>query len=104
MESKDAIVLKGIQRGDQTAFEELFHTYHAKLFSFARKLLRDDELAREAVLDVFLKFWNQREKITITKSVEAYLFVSTRNQCFNYLRSRKGNLQLCSLLIYNYAG
>ncbi|HJX72149.1 MAG TPA: sigma factor [Bacteroidales bacterium] len=77
------IILQKLKEGDYFAFEHLFKTYHPRLFSFARKILKDDSSAQEAVHDVFMRHWNRKEKIILRKSREGYLAASTRNQCIN---------------------
>ncbi len=91
MDVDETIILQKLKEGDCFTFEHLFKTYHPRLFSFARKILKDDSLAQEAVHDVFMRLWNRKEKIVLRSSLNAYLVASTRNQCINLLRIKKNN-------------
>lgn len=44
-------------------FESVFHKYYASLCYFANKFVRDDEVARDIVQEVFLRFWESKGKI-----------------------------------------
>lgn len=96
MQINDTILLQRLKEGDYFAFEHLFKTYHLKLFSFAKRILKDDTLARETVHDVLLRLWNRKNKIVLKKSLESYLIISTKNQCINYLRTRKSEIKALS--------
>ena len=37
--------------------------------------------------DVFLKIWENAERLELTSSIQHYLFASVRNGCLNYLKS-----------------
>ena len=92
----DAKNIKGFKEEDYLAFEQIFKTYHGKLFAFARRFVKDNESARQIMLDVFLNFWNQKEKVELIKNIESYLVVCTKNQCLNYLRSKTGKIKYYS--------
>jgi len=59
------------------------------LCGYARKYLDDVDQAEEIVQEMFFNFWQKKEKLEITTSVEAYLFRSVRNSCLNYLKHLK---------------
>ncbi|MBN2611681.1 MAG: RNA polymerase sigma-70 factor [Bacteroidales bacterium] len=96
MQIDETRLLQKLKEGDCFAFEHLFKTYHLKLFSFAKRILKDDMLAREAVHDVLLRLWKRKDKIVLKKSLESYLVTSTKNQCINYLRLNKNDLKTIS--------
>lgn len=93
MDSNDLILLQKLKGESYDAIEHIFKTYHKKLVSFARRIVKNNHHADDIVMDVFIKFWNQRESIIINKSIEAYLITSVKNQCLNYLRSHKNMLK-----------
>lgn len=45
--------------------------------------------AEEIVQEMFFNFWQKKEKVDISISLEAYLFRSVRNSCLNYLKHLK---------------
>lgn len=65
----------------------LFDTYYEKLYLFAEKYIYDSDKAHDIVQDVFLKIWENAERLELTSSIQHYLFASVRNGCLNYLKS-----------------
>ncbi|MCU4156181.1 RNA polymerase sigma-70 factor [Carboxylicivirga sp. A043] len=82
----DIELIKGIERGDEAAFQELFLKYYAQLVVFARKVVVDDDLARELVQDVIVNFYEKRGEIKIHSSLKAHLYQSVRNRCLNQIK------------------
>jgi RNA polymerase sigma-70 factor (ECF subfamily) len=74
---------------DSSSFEELFRTYFTPLMAFARKVLVDEDEAREVVQKVFISLWEKREEIDLTSSLKSYLFTSVHNRSLNVIRDRK---------------
>ena len=96
MQLSEQLLIERIKESSYYAFEHLFKEYHPRLFAFARRFIKDDHHAREVVLDVFIRLWERREKLTITKSLNAYLLISTKNHCLNFIRSRRDEIQYYS--------
>lgn len=82
------IALK-IQDGDKKAFEEVFRALYAALCSYANNYLKDHDQAEEVVQEVFCNYWNKRKSLEITGTLDAYIFQSVRNACFNYIKHQK---------------
>ncbi len=60
-----------------------------KLLRFATHFLKDEELARDAVQDVFLKLWQKRETLHEVNNIEAFAMQMTRNRCLDMLRNNR---------------
>lgn len=78
-----------LKHHDETKFKELLDLYFVRLKRFAISFLKEDELAEEVVMDVFLKLWEKRDKLDSIDNLTTYLFVSVRNTCHNFLRQEK---------------
>ena len=74
---------------DHSSFEELFRTYFSPLMLFARKILVDEDDAREVVHQVFISVWERKEDMDVSSSLKSYLFTSVHNRCLNVIRDRK---------------
>ena len=85
MDSDDIFI--GLKRRDETALSVLFDTYYEKLYLFAEKYIYDSDKAHDIVQDVFLKIWENAERLELTSSIQHYLFASVRNGWLNYLKS-----------------
>ncbi|MEQ8242912.1 RNA polymerase sigma-70 factor [Fulvivirga sp.] len=79
------IALK-IRSGDKHAFEVLFRHSYGTMCGYAKKYIADTDEAEGIVQDVFVNFWERRDAIEISDSIEAYLYRSVRNSCLNQLK------------------
>lgn len=76
-------------RLDNQAFEELFKEYFVPLMAFSRRILADEDDAREVVHQVFVNLWEKRSEIDLSTSLKSYLFTSVNNRSLNVIRDRK---------------
>lgn len=74
---------------DQKSFEELFRSFFPPLMVFAKKILVDEDDAREVVHLVFISVWEKRQEIDLSTSLKSYLFTSVHNRSLNVIRDRK---------------
>jgi RNA polymerase sigma-70 factor (ECF subfamily) len=78
-----------IVSGDKKAFRALYDRYHAQMYYIAKKYVKKSTIAEDAVQDVFIRFWENRENIDESKSVKGFLFVMLKNHLLNVLRKNK---------------
>jgi RNA polymerase sigma-70 factor (ECF subfamily) len=83
------------------AFQRFFDCAHAKLYSYARYFIGDNELCKDIISDVYLCIWQNRKKLTDIQDYENFLFVCIKNKSLNYLKhlsiSQKVKLDAISL-------
>jgi RNA polymerase sigma-70 factor (ECF subfamily) len=60
-----------------------------KLYNFARLLLDDQAEAQDAVQEVYIKLWNNRNKMRTIDNTEAFAMKITRNWCLDRLKAKK---------------
>jgi RNA polymerase sigma-70 factor (ECF subfamily) len=58
-----------------------------KMFRFALRLLENTEDARDAVQDVLLRIWKDRERLEEVKNPEAWCMQITKNHCLDRLKA-----------------
>lgn len=78
-----------IRRGDKNAFRELYEKYHRQLYYFAKRFLKADTMAEDAVQDIFIKLWDKRETLEADSSVKSFLFTMLKNHVLNTIRNQK---------------
>jgi RNA polymerase sigma-70 factor (ECF subfamily) len=76
-------------RMDSSEFERLFKEYFKSLMAFSRRILGDEDDAREVVHQVFIKLWEMRNDLDLSTSLKSYLFTSVHNRSLNVIRDRK---------------
>ena len=62
----DNNLLISLKQGDIVAFDELYHRYSRKLMAFSLTFFPDQQLAEEAVQEVFVRVWERRKKLDET--------------------------------------
>lgn len=87
MDSSNQQLINNIRQGDVAAFEILYKEYYVYLCLISEHIVKDPSDAEEIVSDVFLRFWNIREKTEITTSIKAYLIKAVYNASLNHLES-----------------
>ncbi|MBK1441318.1 RNA polymerase sigma-70 factor [Parapedobacter sp. ISTM3] len=73
----------------ERAFEEVFKANFKALHAYAYTVLQDESVAEEIVQTVFLKLWENRERLTIHTSLRAYLYKSVYHDSLNHLKHKK---------------
>jgi len=82
-------LLSLLKKDDQSAIKIIFENYHASLCILAFRLVKNRDVSKDIVQDVFTKFWNNRKSIEITSSLSAYLKRSVINTSLNQLEKDK---------------
>ncbi|WP_353125512.1 RNA polymerase sigma-70 factor [Parapedobacter pyrenivorans] len=78
-----------VYSGHESAFEEAFKNNFKALHAYSHTMLQDEDVAEEIVQTVFLKLWENRERMAIHTSLRAYLYRSVYNESLNYLKHQK---------------
>ena len=81
---REDILFRKMQEGDWSAFNSFFDCYAEQLFHYALGFVKHREEAEDIVQEVFIYLWTNRDKITYTGSVYAYLCRSVKNSCIDY--------------------
>lgn len=80
--------------GSTESFNCIYRLYYRRLEAFLYGIVGSRTESEELVQDVFLKLWNNREKIDISRSVDAYIFTIARHHAFNHLRARHSHVMI----------
>lgn len=74
-----ADLAKFLRNEEEGAFEEIHNRFFPLLYRHAMGMLHDHELSKDVLQDVFTQLWIKRNAIEIKTSLNAYLYVITRN-------------------------
>jgi len=72
-----------------TEFDQLFRKFHRRLLLFTLKFVDNENDALDIVQNVFVAIWENGKFNQSEELVQAYLFNSVRNSCFNHLKHQK---------------
>lgn len=86
------------RRGDRDAFAALVRTHGDRMFGIARRMLRDFDLADEAVQQTLVKVWRELPNLQDADRFEAWSTRILVRTCFDLSRSsRRATIRLVSL-------
>ena len=97
MHYSDDEIIRGLKQDDQQMLKYLFDVYYEKLVFYSHTYVIRKEIAEEIIQELFVRIWENRKTILITRSFEAYLYTSARNSSINYLKSKYARIPFISL-------
>ena len=82
--------IQALARGDMHAYRLLYSLYWHKVRSFVIKMTGEDWLAEEISQNVFVKIWNNRQRLNSESSdtLSGYIFTIARNEIMDWHRQR----------------
>ncbi|MBL1408250.1 RNA polymerase sigma factor [Sphingobacterium faecale] len=97
-------LLNHLASGRHTAFEYIYKEFQPALVFFAGNLLKSDDimLAEELVQDSFLKLYQRHDNFKTFNSLKAFLYICTRNACYNHLEQQKVRQRHMQDYVYEY--
>ena len=93
MSINEKIIWQQIQQKNLKAFERYYKNNYKAFFLAAYNYLKTAEVAQEIVNDVFLKIWDDAEKIIIESSLKSYIYRAIINRSINTLNKLKREFQ-----------
>lgn len=75
-----------ISEGDTAAFDSLFILHYPRVKNFIAGLVKNEQDACDLSQDIFLKIWNNREKLPEIKYFRTYLFQMSKNAVFDFFK------------------
>jgi len=70
---------------------ELYEKYSQDIFKYSFSILKDEDEAKDAVQEVFVKYAENENSFKRNCSYKTWLLVLTRNYCFNKTKSKGFN-------------
>ena len=88
------IVLLQLTESNPAAIEELYNFYYPRLYNFSKSFLKLDDGIDDILQEVFIRIWQNRNKINTSETFNSFIFTITRNLLLNELRNRFSNLKM----------
>lgn len=85
--------LKDFKLGRESGLKYLMLKFGNSLRFFTYSIIRNKEASEEIVSDLFYKLWERREHVESLEKIKAFLFVSARNACYDYINSPKNRIK-----------
>jgi RNA polymerase sigma factor (sigma-70 family) len=74
-------------KNNEEEIKAIFYKYYDYLLRFAISILKNKEDAEDIVLKVFSRFISKCENFESEEKIKSYLFICTKNDCLNLLKS-----------------
>ena len=74
------------QKGNKESFKILFDKLYPAMCLFATKFIKSYENAEDISQEVFIELWNRRTKFNTFEQVKAFLYLSVKNKCLNFIK------------------
>ena len=87
-------LVKLLIKGNEKAYAYLMDAYYHKLCVYAKSLCRDIYMAEDIVQSVFLRVWEQRQKLKDKFSLKSYLYQSVYNEFIDQYRKKNRLMEL----------
>ncbi len=85
---EERLLLQQLKDGSYDSFRVLYDRWVSRLFQFAFKLVKSEELAQDIVQDTFVKIWETHEKIDPEKSFKSFIFTIAYHRFINHFRTQ----------------
>lgn len=82
-------ISEAIRMGDHRAFALYYERSLDRLFTLVRRIVKDDEDAKNIVHDTFVKLWQNRDRIDSSHSLDAFVSTIAWNASINLLKRKK---------------
>jgi len=96
------LLVKQLQTSDEAAFEKVYDLMASKIYHFVKLSIKNKEDAQEITQEVFIKLWNERERIDSSKSLQAFLYVIAKNKINDHLRKVLNEKKYLESIIHSY--
>lgn len=86
--SDELELIAGLRSGDEASYERLVTTYGGRILAVARRIVRDEEDARDCVQEAFLQVFRSIERFEQRSSLASWLHRIVVNAALMKIRSR----------------
>lgn len=80
------LLVRCLKDGNQLAFTQLYDLFSKPLYRNISRLIKDEDIAKELLQDLFLKIWEIRETIDPDKSFKSFIYKVAENLVFGHFR------------------
>jgi RNA polymerase sigma factor (sigma-70 family) len=86
-QEQHTILWNAFKKGDWEAYTSLYHAYYRLLNNYGYKFTKDTNLIEDAIHDLFITLWANRDNLGNPISVKNYLYKSIRNILFRKIKA-----------------
>ncbi len=91
---ENSVLVNDLIKGNEKAYIRLLDSYYRVMHTYAISLIRDEDMAKDIVQNVFLNTWRARKRLNPQLSIRSFLLKSVYNEFINIYRKDKAMLVL----------
>ena len=84
----DLALWRKLKDGDQQALEKIYREQVNALLSYGKKLTKNEQLIEDAIQDLFIELWKNRNGLGDTDSIRRYLLTSLRRKIIRMIQKQ----------------
>lgn len=88
------VLIESLKNGDERAYAFLIDSYHHKLCVYANSLVKNIYSAEDIVQNVFIKVWEQRERLKSDHAIKSFLYKLVYNEFIDLYRKNQSLFSL----------
>jgi len=88
MALNEKILVHELKMGNAKAYEQLFFSYHKKLYNFCFSITGNTQESEDLIQEVFISIWNCRHQLDETRSFNGFVFKIARNKALNIIKHK----------------
>jgi RNA polymerase sigma factor (sigma-70 family) len=89
MTLNEKILWLKFKSGDKNALGEIFHYYFKDLYFYGLKFVSIPDVVKDVIQDMFIRFWNDKEKLRKINNIKSYLLVSLRRDLIRWKKKNR---------------
>ncbi|MEO7048275.1 MAG: sigma-70 family RNA polymerase sigma factor [Ferruginibacter sp.] len=97
-------LFRRIAEGDQQAFKEVFDACWPQVYGTTLRLIKSPEQAKDLAQDIFMRLWENREKLKTVQNPQSYIYILSRNLVMDHLRKKVFNPSNIDFLVRYFQG
>ena len=86
--STDKETILRFKEGQPEAFDSIYRTHSKKMYYFTLGLVKDQEISKDLVQEVFINLWEKRDQVNADLNFDNYLFTIAYNAIRKYFRNQ----------------
>ena len=85
-------------KGDEAAFTHLYSIYQPVVFHYIKLFTQSEAITQELVQDVFLRLWDNKEKLRDAPVIKAYILRIAKNLVIDHIRHEQVKFKVLAQL------
>ena len=94
LSDRDALLVERIRAGDDRALAAIYDQHAGLVYGLARRVARDEQLARDVTQEVFTYLWEKPDRVDLTRgSLRTYLALLAHRRAVDEVRRNEARLR-----------